>query len=180
MVKHSSSSSSEGDALLVDEKKRKRMLSNRESARRSRKRREEHIKDLNSQITFFRNNNSEIAKKVNSISQKFTAVELENRRLTRVRDELTKRLESLEIVSSYVCGNPEDLPQYNSSQPWILSQQSMPLIASAGMSRYWHPFGEFLQKTLPGWCDRGIVNNRSLSDRCFKWDCTWMELCFSE
>ncbi|KAE9455133.1 hypothetical protein C3L33_12970, partial [Rhododendron williamsianum] len=136
MVKHSSSSSSEGDALLVDEKKRKRMLSNRESARRSRKRREEHIKDLNSQITFFRNNNSEIAKKVNSISQKFMAVELENQRLTRVRDELTKRLESLEIVSSYVCGNPEDLPQYNSSQPWILSKQSMPLIASAGMSRY--------------------------------------------
>lgn len=135
MVKHGSSSSSEGDALLVDEKKRKRMLSNRESARRSRKRREEHIKDLNSQITFFRNNNSEIAKKVNSVSQKFMAVELENQRLTRVRDELTKRLESLEIVSSYVCVNPEDLPQHN-SQPWILSNKSVPLMASVGTFRF--------------------------------------------
>jgi len=148
MVKHSSSSSSEGDAQMVDEKKRKRMISNRESARRSRNRREEHIKNLNCQITFFRNNNSEIAQKVNSSSQKFMAVELENQRLIRLRHELTKRLESLEIVSSYVCGNPGDIPQYN-SQPWSLSQQSMPLIASAGMSRYWYHFEKIIQKALP-------------------------------
>ncbi|GFZ13914.1 hypothetical protein Acr_24g0001040 [Actinidia rufa] len=126
MVKHISSSSSEGDEryAMVDEKKRKRMISNRESARRSRMRREQHIKDLNCQITYFNTKNCEIAQKTNSITQQSIDVELENQVLMRMRDELRKKLESLEIVSSYVCANRGDFPRHN-SQPWLLSCQSV-------------------------------------------------------
>ena len=126
MVKHSSSSSSEGDEryAMVDEKKRKRMISNRESARRSRMRREQHIKDLNCQITYFKTKNCEIAQKINSITKQSIDVELENQVLMRMGDELRKKLESLEIVSSYVCANRGDFPRHN-SQPWLLSHQSV-------------------------------------------------------
>ncbi|KAF5950827.1 hypothetical protein HYC85_012820 [Camellia sinensis] len=126
LPKHGSSSSeAEERYATMDEKKRKRMISNRESARRSRLRREEHIKDLNCQITFFKNSNNGIIKKINSITQQFMAIESDNQKLATQRDELTKTLESLEIVSSYV----KDIPQCN-SHPWQLSHQSPPLVAS--------------------------------------------------
>ncbi|KAL6957908.1 hypothetical protein U1Q18_044704 [Sarracenia purpurea var. burkii] len=139
MEKHSSSSSSlDGDqrnASLVDDKKRKRMISNRESARRSRMRREQHLKDLTCQINLFRSANGEIGRKIGSVSQQFMTVELENQALIKMRDELTKRLESLEIVSSYLCTYPEDVPR-NNSQPWLLPCQSMPLVTSVGTFQF--------------------------------------------
>ncbi|KAL7178276.1 hypothetical protein ACSBR2_031430 [Camellia fascicularis] len=137
MAKHKCSSSSEGSerCAMVDEKMRKRMISNRESARRSRKRREEHIKVLNCQLTMFKNTNIEIVQKINSITQQSMAVEMENQILTRQHNELTKRLESLEIVASYVCGYLQDIPQYD-SQPWQVPGQSVPLMASVGMFKF--------------------------------------------
>nr|QFU85219.1 bZIP12 [Diospyros kaki] len=137
MPKHATSSSSEGDEQhpIVDEKKRKRKISNRESARRSRMKREQHIKDLVGQITFLQNNNNEIVQKLNFISQQFMAVETENHILTTHRDELRNRLESLEIVSSYVCGYLKDAPQRN-PQPWLLPHQSLPLMASTGFFQF--------------------------------------------
>ncbi|XAR49686.1 hypothetical protein NMG60_11032956 [Bertholletia excelsa] len=132
MTKHTSSSSEEEERYaMMDERKRKRMISNRESARRSRMRRETHIKDLTNQITVLRNSNNEIAQKISLIDQQFLAVESENQVLRVQQDELTKRLESLEIMSSYLCVN-NPVPEYY-SQPWQLPLQPMPLMASVGM-----------------------------------------------
>lgn len=103
------SSSSEDDenryATITDEKKRKRMISNRESARRSRMKREQHIKDLNDQITYFRTRRGEIVQKTNDIKKRYVAVESENRMLRMHGEELKKRLRFLE----------EMLLSYNSS-----------------------------------------------------------------
>lgn len=100
------SSSSEDDenryATITDEKKRKRMISNRESARRSRMKREQHIKDLNDQITYFRTRRGEIVQKTNDIKKRYVAVESENRMLRMHGEELKKRLRFLEeILISY-------------------------------------------------------------------------------
>lgn len=104
------SSSSEDDenryAMITDEKKRKRMISNRESARRSRMKREQHIKDLNDQVTYFRTRSSEMVQKINEIGQRYTVIESENRILRLHGEELKKRLELLE----------EMLVSYNSSR----------------------------------------------------------------
>ncbi|XAR57012.1 hypothetical protein NMG60_11025009 [Bertholletia excelsa] len=135
-----SSSSSEGDEryAAMDEKKRRRMISNRESARRSRMRREQHIKDLTNEITLLKSTNVELAREVDSVSRQALAVELDNRVLARRREELARRLDSLEMVSSYVCGQQRerDSLQCNSQQPWQLPQQPMPLIASVGMLQF--------------------------------------------
>lgn len=101
-------SSSSGDddenkyATITDLKKRKRMISNRESARRSRMKREQHIKDLNDQITYFTSKSSEILKKTNEVGRRYVAVEAENRILRMHGEELKKRLEYLEgMLDSY-------------------------------------------------------------------------------
>ncbi|KAI3469299.1 hypothetical protein Pfo_025962 [Paulownia fortunei] len=106
------SSSSEEDenryAMIIDEKKRKRMISNRESARRSRMKREQHIKDLNDQVTYFRTRSSQMVQKINEITPRYMAIESENRILIMQGEELKKRLELLEEMlvsyhsSSYV------------------------------------------------------------------------------
>lgn len=101
------SSSSEDDekcryASIRDEKKRKRMISNRESARRSRMKREQHIKDLNDQITYFRTRRGEIVQKTKEIKERYVAVESENRMLRMHGEELKKRLRFLEeMLLSY-------------------------------------------------------------------------------
>ncbi|KAL7144366.1 hypothetical protein ABFS83_07G006900 [Erythranthe nasuta] len=93
-------SSSEDDGnrstAITDEKKMKRMKSNRESARRSRMKREQHIKDLNDQVTYFKTRSSEIARKISEIEARFTAVGSENRILRMKGEDLKKRLELLE------------------------------------------------------------------------------------
>ncbi|KAL0376367.1 UNVERIFIED_CONTAM: bZIP transcription factor 53 [Sesamum calycinum] len=98
----SNSSSSEDDenryAKITDEKKRKRMISNRESARRSRMKKEQHIKDLNDQVTYFRSRSSEMVQKINEIERRYMAVESENRILRMQTEELKKRLELMEEV----------------------------------------------------------------------------------
>ncbi|XP_057809703.1 bZIP transcription factor 53-like [Salvia miltiorrhiza] len=101
------SSSSEDDgncryAAIADDKKRKRMISNRESARRSRMKREQHMKDLNDQITYFRSKSGEIARRIEEIGRRYAAVEAENRVLRSHGQELKKRLLLLEeMAASY-------------------------------------------------------------------------------
>ncbi|XP_051130105.1 bZIP transcription factor 53-like [Andrographis paniculata] len=105
--KHSSSSSSEEDhgirrAMIADEKKRKRMLSNRESARRSRMKKEQHIKDLNDKVAYFRTRSSGMVEKITEISRCHMAVESENRMLRTHGEELKRRLEFLQgVLASY-------------------------------------------------------------------------------
>ncbi|KAG8370509.1 hypothetical protein BUALT_Bualt14G0124300 [Buddleja alternifolia] len=94
------STSSEDDenkhAMIMDERKRKRMISNRESARRSRMKREQHVKDLNDEITYLTTKCSELAQKITEIAKNYAAIESENRVLSMHGEELKKRLELME------------------------------------------------------------------------------------
>uniref|UniRef100_A0A5B7AXR1 Putative ocs element-binding factor 1-like n=1 Tax=Davidia involucrata TaxID=16924 RepID=A0A5B7AXR1_DAVIN len=134
------SSGSEGDVeryAMMDERKRKRMISNRESARRSRMRKELHMKDLNNQISNFKNSNSKIVQEMNAVRQLYAAVEDENRSLRAELAELRNKLESLEMILSYVrgaSGCSMDISQGGPLlKPWQVSPQSKPLVASSGM-----------------------------------------------
>ncbi|CAI9776776.1 unnamed protein product [Fraxinus pennsylvanica] len=128
-----SNSSSED---MIDEKKRKRMISNRESAKRSRMKREQHVKDLNDQIMYFMNKHSEMIHKINEITPLYESTESENRILRLQREDLRKRLESLDIVSRYMreanessMGILQD-PLFKPRKPHF---QSQPTMTSAGI-----------------------------------------------
>ncbi|KAL2506830.1 basic leucine-zipper 44 [Abeliophyllum distichum] len=128
-----SNSSSED---MIDEKKRKRMISNRESAKRSRMKREQHVKDLNDQIMYFKNKRSEMIQEINEIGQLYASIESDNRILRLQREELRKRLESLDMVSRYMCEANEpsmEILQDPLLKPWQPSFQSQPIMTSAGI-----------------------------------------------
>lgn len=107
------------------------MISNRESARRSRMKREQHIKDLNDQITYFRSRSSEIGQKIKEIGRRYVAVESENGDLRMHGEELKKRLRLMEemLVSYNSCSsNAEevnddcfvmDILQDPDLKPWL-------------------------------------------------------------
>ncbi|KAA8527384.1 hypothetical protein F0562_034901 [Nyssa sinensis] len=131
------SSGSEGDEryAMMDEKKRKRMISNRESARRSRMKKDLHMRDLNNQISNFKNSNSKIVEEINTVRQLYVAVEAENQSLRAQMAELRNKLESLEMVLSYVrgaCGRSMDISQDPLIRPWQVVPQSLPVMASPG------------------------------------------------
>lgn len=86
------------------------MISNRESARRSRLKKEQHIKDLNDQVTYFRTRSSETVQKINEIERRYMAVESENRILRMQAEELKKRLELMEeVLVSYRSSGSHDV-----------------------------------------------------------------------
>ncbi|XP_059646681.1 bZIP transcription factor 53-like [Cornus florida] len=145
------SSGSEGDERYakMDERKRKRMMSNRESARRSRMRKEQHIKELNNQVSYLKSSNNVIVQEMNSVRQLWSGVESENMVLRAQLADLKNRLESLEIVLSYMRGTSTSTSTSTSGcsmaicqddpllKPLQVSCQSMPLMASyAGMFRF--------------------------------------------
>ncbi|XP_059646725.1 bZIP transcription factor 44-like [Cornus florida] len=130
-------SGSEGDdrCAKMDERKRKRMMSNRESARRSRMRKEQHMKELNNQVSYLKRSNNVIFEEMNSVRQLWSGVESENMVLRAQLAELKKRLESLEIVLSYMRSTSTSTSMSGCSM--AISSQSMPLMAfSAGMSQF--------------------------------------------
>lgn len=137
-AKRSTSGSSEDERYAVmDEKKRKRMISNRESARRSRMKREQHMKDLNNQIIFFKNKRNEMIRKINEFTRRYAAVETENRVLRAQREELRKRLESAQLVSSYLDGyNSVDIADDPWLKPWQPPSQALPMMTSAGFFQF--------------------------------------------
>lgn len=134
-AKRPSSGSEEDDryTMITDDKKRKRMISNRESARRSRMKRQQHMQDLNNQILFYKNRRNEITQNISNFTQQLTAIENQNRIMQAQKEELKKRLEAAELVSSYldaakgVSMNTSEEPWYNIWQP----SQSMPIMTSA-------------------------------------------------
>lgn len=140
------SSGSEGDDRYstMDEKKRKRMISNRESARRSRMRREQHLKDLRSQIAFFESKRNEMIQRMNQISQSYAVIETENRVLMAQKEELSKRLECAEIISSYINGGTSseyNLMEFVGEDPWMKAWQAPPqflpmITTSAGVFNF--------------------------------------------
>lgn len=85
------------------------MISNRESARRSRMKREQHIKDLNDQVTYYTTKRSSIVQKIDKIEEHYAATESENRILRMQVEELNERLESLEKL----------LVSYNSTSDYV-------------------------------------------------------------
>ncbi|CAN6348374.1 unnamed protein product [Urochloa humidicola] len=60
----------------------RRMLSNRESARRSRKRKQEHLTDLESQVSRLTSENASLLKRLADMTQKYKDATLDNRNLT--------------------------------------------------------------------------------------------------
>lgn len=134
-VKRPSSGSEEDDRypMITDDKKRKRMISNRESARRSRMKKLQHMQDLNNQIMFYTNRRNEITQNISKFTQQLTAIENQNRIMQAQKEELKKRLEAAELVSSYLDAakgfsmNTAEEPWYNPWQP----SQAMPIMTSA-------------------------------------------------
>lgn len=140
-AKRSASGSEEDERnAMMDEKKRKRMISNRESARRSRMKREQHMKDLNNQIIFFKNKRNEMTRKINEFTRRYAAVETENRVLRAQREELRKRLESAQLISSYLDAaegyNSVDIADDPWLKPWQPPSQALPIMTSAGFLQF--------------------------------------------
>ncbi|GMI88158.1 hypothetical protein HRI_002485100 [Hibiscus trionum] len=96
---------SEGLQITVDERKRKRMISNKESARRSRMRKKKRLDDLTAQVTQLRNDNRRIITRVNITVQHFLNVEAENSVLRAQAYELSRILQSLEELISFLNAN---------------------------------------------------------------------------
>ncbi|KAK4425944.1 bZIP transcription factor 53 [Sesamum alatum] len=134
LISHSSSSEEDENryAKIIDEKKRKRMISNRESARRSRMKKEQHIKDLNDQVTYFRTRSSEMAQKIDETERRYMAVESENRILRMQAEELKKRLELMEqVLVSYQssgCHDVSDDQMGNSDEFSVMEYLQDPLL----------------------------------------------------
>ena len=76
------------DDPAVKEKRERRMLSNRESARRSRQRKQQHLNELNSQLTELQVQNVALQHKVLHITQHMSVLQAENAKLLAERDAL--------------------------------------------------------------------------------------------
>ncbi|XP_034690669.1 light-inducible protein CPRF2-like isoform X2 [Vitis riparia] len=63
----------------ADEKRARRMLSNRESARRSRRRKQEHLSELETQVSQLGVENSSLLKRLTDVNQKFNEAAVDNR-----------------------------------------------------------------------------------------------------
>lgn len=92
-------------------------------------RREQHLKDVNSQIAYFESKRHEMLQRINQIAQSYAAVESENRVLMAQKEELSKRLESAEIVSNYVNGGTSGYNysmEFVGEDPWMKAWQAPP------------------------------------------------------
>ncbi|CAL5092548.1 unnamed protein product [Urochloa decumbens] len=100
-------------------KKMRRMLSNRESARRSRKRKQEHLTDLESQVSRLTSENASLLKRLADMTQKYKNATLDNRNLTvdvetmrrkvNIAEEAVRRLTGTTLLLSTTSDKPAPL-----------------------------------------------------------------------
>ncbi|CAL4891165.1 unnamed protein product [Urochloa decumbens] len=94
----------------------RRMLSNRESARRSRKRKQEHLTDLESQVSRLTSENASLLKRLADMTQKYKNATLDNRNLTvdvetmrrkvNIAEEAVRRLTGTTLLLSTTSDKP--------------------------------------------------------------------------
>ncbi|KAK2632265.1 bZIP transcription factor 44 [Eucalyptus grandis] len=96
------SASEEELQVVMDQRKRKRMVSNRESARRSRMRKQKHLDEMRAQVAELSKENHQIGTNINITTQHFLAIQAENSVLRAQVGELSRRLESLNEIISFL------------------------------------------------------------------------------
>lgn len=104
--------------LLMDQRKRKRMISNRESARRSRMRKQKHLDEMMAQLNQLKSENDHIMASMSVTTQHYLNIESENSILGAQMAELSKRLQSLNEIISFLDasnGNLETVQEHNYS-----------------------------------------------------------------
>ncbi|KAF8692200.1 hypothetical protein HU200_039803 [Digitaria exilis] len=106
----------EENTVPANTKKMRRMLSNRESARRSRKRKQEHLTDIESQVSRLTSENASLLKRLADMTQKYKDATLDNRNLTadietmrrkvNIAEEAVRRLTGTTLLLSTTSDMP--------------------------------------------------------------------------
>ncbi|THU61241.1 hypothetical protein C4D60_Mb07t21230 [Musa balbisiana] len=106
----------------VHTKRMKRMLSNRESARRSRRRKQEHLNELEAQVSQLRVENSSLLKRLTNMNEKYDEAAADNRVLKADVETLKARVKMAEDNLGRVTGKSP--PLYRALSP--ISTINMP------------------------------------------------------
>ncbi|WJZ90053.1 hypothetical protein VitviT2T_009229 [Vitis vinifera] len=99
-----------GNMDPADEKRARRMLSNRESARRSRRRKQEHLSELETQVSQLGVENSSLLKRLTDINQKYNEAAVDNRVLKADVETLRTKVRMAEDAVKRVTGLTSLLP----------------------------------------------------------------------
>ncbi|CAL9125635.1 unnamed protein product [Musa acuminata var. zebrina] len=106
----------------VHMKRMKRMLSNRESARRSRRRKQEHLNELEAQVSQLRDENSSLLKRLTNMNEKYNEAAADNRVLKADVETLKAKVKMAEDTLGRVTGKSP--PLYRALSP--ISTINMP------------------------------------------------------
>ncbi|XP_009407740.2 basic leucine zipper 63 isoform X3 [Musa acuminata AAA Group] len=106
----------------VHMKRMKRMLSNRESARRSRRRKQEHLNELEAQVSQLRVENSSLLKRLTNMNEKYNEAAADNRVLKADVETLKAKVKMAEDTLGRVTGKSP--PLYRALSP--ISTINMP------------------------------------------------------
>ncbi|GLJ21822.1 hypothetical protein SUGI_0407720 [Cryptomeria japonica] len=88
----------------AEERKQKRMLSNRESARRSRMKKQQHLDDLQAQLTQLRLENSALINRLHDVSQYYRTIEEQNNLSRSLVMDLLSKLQALNDILQQQAG----------------------------------------------------------------------------
>nr|XP_018684635.1 PREDICTED: basic leucine zipper 63-like isoform X4 [Musa acuminata subsp. malaccensis] len=103
-------------------KRMKRMLSNRESARRSRRRKQEHLNELEAQVSQLRVENSSLLRRLTNMNEKYNEAAADNRVLKADVETLKAKVKMAEDTLGRVTGKSP--PLYRALSP--ISTINMP------------------------------------------------------
>ncbi|KAI4321608.1 hypothetical protein MLD38_034971 [Melastoma candidum] len=130
--------SEDGDfTLLMNQRKRKRMESNRESARRSRMRKQMHLNELAVTKAQLTSKNACLATGIAVASGQLAAIDAENSILRAQLVELSRRLDSLNDILSWVRPGQSQGHVYTSpdwfpnQRDWNSTYLNQPIAAAA-------------------------------------------------